>query len=85
MPRYVVPPLPIDVSGIESAGFAVPEEIKVETGCRELLAMLQDYARVGLEELRAQNPERHSAEGTAAVDEINAPIPEQFRKMLALS
>jgi hypothetical protein len=37
----------------------VPEDVKTATGYRELLVLLEQYAREGLSELRAVNPRRN--------------------------
>lgn len=50
------PALPIDVSEIEASGFNVPDDIKQATGYREILALLENYARAAHTELRAVNP-----------------------------
>ena len=53
---YPPPPLPFNVSNIEKQGFVVPNDVKNATGYRELLAMLEGYAKQGLAELREVNP-----------------------------
>lgn len=77
--RYMAPPLPVNVSMLEEGGYVVPENIRTATGYRELLALLENYGHVGLEELRAHNPEWLSGK---VVNEIDGPIPEKYRKML---
>lgn len=72
---YPLPALPIDVSKIEEAGYPVPDDLKQATGYREVLALLEEYARVGLAELRNQNPRRNGTPGVAQIDELDAPIP----------
>lgn len=69
------PPLPLDVTRIEAAGFFVPDDIKRATGYREVLALLEGYARVGLRELRALNPRRNGTQGVEQIEELDAPIP----------
>lgn len=49
-------PLPIDTKPIEELGIVVPEPLKAETGYREFLQLLTDYARAGLLEMRQLNP-----------------------------
>jgi hypothetical protein len=49
-------PLPIDVAQMEEQGVEVPEDIKADTAYREFFAILAQYARNGLRELRAVNP-----------------------------
>lgn len=73
--NHTPPSLPLDVSRIEGAGFFVPDDIKQATGYREVLALLEGYARVGLEELRALNPRRNGTPGVEQIDELDAPIP----------
>jgi hypothetical protein len=51
-----VPPLPLDVAKLEEQGVSVPEDIKGVTAYREFFAILTEYARNGLRELRAVNP-----------------------------
>lgn len=53
---YHAPPMPFDFTKMEEGGVAVPAEIKAAQGYRELLTMLENYARNGLRELRAVNP-----------------------------
>ncbi|BBX42893.1 hypothetical protein MSIM_43440 [Mycobacterium simiae] len=50
------PPLPLDVTKIEQAGFAIPDDIKFETGYREVLAALENYAQQAISDLRTVNP-----------------------------
>ncbi len=73
--NYLPPSLPMDVSRIEGEGFFVPDDIKGATGYREVLALLEGYARVGLNELRALNPRRNGTPGVEQVDELDAPVP----------
>jgi hypothetical protein len=72
---YPIPPLPFDVHKLEENGFLVPEDIKATIGYRELLAALERYARIGLDELRAVNPATKSAAAEEFVEELNAPMP----------
>jgi hypothetical protein len=51
-----VPDVPFDVSELDTQGIAVPDDIRNAGGYRELLALLERYAREGLRELRAVNP-----------------------------
>jgi hypothetical protein len=51
-----VPALPLDVSELEHQGVKIPDDIKAATAYREFFAILSDYARNGLRELRAVNP-----------------------------
>jgi len=51
-----VPALPLDVSELEHEGVKIPGDIKTATAYREFFALLSDYARNGLRELRAVNP-----------------------------
>jgi hypothetical protein len=68
-------PLPLDVRELERHGYAVPEDVKAATGYRELLALLETYAREGLQELRAVNPiTAGKAEGEFD-EELDAPMP----------
>ncbi|TIL42769.1 restriction endonuclease [Mesorhizobium sp.] len=53
---YHAPPMPFDFTNMEEGGVAVPAEIKAAQGYRELLTVLENYARKGLRELRAVNP-----------------------------
>ncbi|MEO9338870.1 restriction endonuclease [Mesorhizobium sp. SB112] len=48
--------VPFDFTKMEEGGVIVPAEIKAAQGCRELLILLENYARKGLRELRAVNP-----------------------------
>ncbi|CDZ54396.1 restriction endonuclease [Neorhizobium galegae] len=50
------PPLPIPVEKLEAEGYPVPDFIRNETGYQELLAMLEEIAIEGLDELRKVNP-----------------------------
>jgi hypothetical protein len=50
------PALPLDLKQFEEKGGVVPKDIAEATSYRELLALLQTYARAGLAELRALNP-----------------------------
>jgi hypothetical protein len=50
------PPLPIDLSKLVAKGFNVPGDVRAAAGYRELLELLVRYARQGLAELRAVNP-----------------------------
>jgi hypothetical protein len=69
-----LPPLPFDVAELERQGLPVPPEVRAASGYRELLALLQHYGGVGLEELRAVNPlTRGSAHDI--VEELDAPMP----------
>lgn len=51
-----LPTLPFDVSKLEQAGVAVPDDIKTARGYREFLELLTRYAVDGRAELRAVNP-----------------------------
>ncbi|MGW6336091.1 restriction endonuclease [Nocardia rhamnosiphila] len=73
--NYPLPSLPLDVSRIEGEGFIVPDDIKTATGYREILSLLENYARLGLEELRPLNPRRNGAQVVKQVDERGAPLP----------
>lgn len=50
------PDLPLDLKEYEDKRLVVPREIAEAASYRELLALLQSYARTGLGELRALNP-----------------------------
>ncbi|OBK57043.1 hypothetical protein A5653_10840 [Mycobacterium colombiense] len=75
MGSYPPPALPMDVSMIEEAGFVVPDDIKQATGYREILALLEEYARVALTELRAVNPRQNGSLGVEQTEELDAPMP----------
>lgn len=53
---YQAPPLPFDFTQIEKRGMSVPADIKATGGYREILSLLEEYARRGLPELHAVNP-----------------------------
>lgn len=72
---YPIPPLPMDVSNIEEADFLVPDDVKEATGYREILALLERYARVALADLRAVNPRQNGSLGVNETEELDAPIP----------
>lgn len=69
------PSLPLDTSRIEEAGFFVPDDVKDVTGYREILALLEEYARTGLKELRSVNPRQNGTAGVEQIEELNNPIP----------
>jgi hypothetical protein len=50
------PDLPLDLKQYQDKGVVVPQDIAEATSYRELLALLQAYAKTGLEEMRAINP-----------------------------
>lgn len=50
------PPLPFEASKMEASGYAVPDDIKLATGYRELLQKLENIAAEGLAEFREVNP-----------------------------
>jgi hypothetical protein len=50
------PDLPLDLKQYQDKGVVVPQDIAEATSYRELLALLQVYAKTGLEEMRAINP-----------------------------
>lgn len=70
-----LPPLPFDVSELERQGCPVPHEVRGAAGYRELLALLEHYARIGLEELRAVNPLTRGQPADEIVEELDAPMP----------
>lgn len=53
---YPFPNLPFDVSRLEGQGIAIPENIKTATAYREFFEILERYANMGLQALRAVNP-----------------------------
>jgi hypothetical protein len=53
---YPFPPLPFDYSKFGKRGSAAPADLKAATGYREFLELLTGYAKAGLAELRAVNP-----------------------------
>jgi hypothetical protein len=57
--------LPLDVAKLEEQGINIPDDLKRATTYRELFRLLEDYASVGLAELRSLNP---ITRGKAAVD-----------------
>lgn len=83
--NYAPPQLPVNTSMLEEMGFIVPEDIKTATGYRELFSLLESYGLAGLDELRRHNPERHRVNSAELIDEIDAPIPEKYRKMLGFN
>jgi hypothetical protein len=70
------PPLRFDVTELDKRGWPVPQEA---AGYRELLALLEHYGRIGLEELRAVNPLTRGQPAHAIVEELDAPMPPQTR------
>jgi hypothetical protein len=50
------PELPLDLKQYQDKGVVVPKDIAEATSYRELLELLQAYAKAGLEEMRAINP-----------------------------
>ncbi|NPV24524.1 restriction endonuclease [Bradyrhizobium aeschynomenes] len=69
------PPLPFDVSELDANGFTMPDEVRNARGYRELLALLEHYARIGLAELREVNPLTRGQPADAIVEELDAPMP----------
>jgi len=57
--------LPLDVAKLEEQGINIPDDLKRATTYREFFRLLEDYAGVGLAELRSLNP---ITRGKAAVD-----------------
>lgn len=51
-----VPAVPFDVAEMDKQGVAVPDEVRNASGYRELLGLLERYAREGLTALRKVNP-----------------------------
>lgn len=70
-----LPPLPFDVSQLDEQGLTVPDEARQASGYRELLALLEHYARIGLDELRAVNPLTRGQPDDAIVEELKTPMP----------
>lgn len=70
-----LPPLPFDVSQLDAQGLTVPDEVRQARGYRELLALLEHYARIGLEELRAVNPLTRGQTADTIIGELDAPMP----------
>lgn len=61
---YPYPTLPFDVAELEREGVQIPVEVKEAAGYREFLGLLEHFATIGLQELRAVNPiTRGRAEG----------------------
>lgn len=59
------PPLPLDIENLDRMEVDVPTDVRNATGLRELLKLLEDYAREGLAELRKHNPITQNAEAIA--------------------
>ncbi len=74
-----LPPLPFDMTALDERGWPVPQEVREARGYREFLALLEHYARIGLEELRAVNPLTRGQPADAIVEELDAPMPPQKR------
>jgi hypothetical protein len=72
-----LPPLPFDVTELVERGWQVPQEVRDAAGYRELLALLEHYGRIGLDELRAVNPITRGQPADAIVEELDAPMPPQ--------
>lgn len=70
-----LPPLPFDVRQLDEQGLTVPDEVRQARGYRELLGLLEHYARIGLEELRAVNPLTRGHDADALIEELDAPMP----------
>ncbi len=69
------PELPFDVTGLESHGAVIPDDIKTATGYREFLGLLTDYGRAGLKELRAVNPLTRGKADDEIEEEMDEPFP----------